>query len=54
MKVNIVTGTKITKIKRTIGAIKKMNPKGLILTPAVKILGSKNFERLEYRTRYKI
>jgi hypothetical protein len=38
MKVNIVTGTKITKIKRTIGAIKKMNPKGLILTPAVKIL----------------
>ncbi len=38
MKVNIVTGTKITRVKREIGAIKKMNQKGLILTPAIKIL----------------
>ncbi len=42
MKVNIVTGTKITKVKREIGAIKRMNQKGLILTPAIKILRTWN------------
>jgi hypothetical protein len=42
MKVNIVTGTKITRVKREIGAIKKMNQKGLILTPAIKILRTWN------------
>jgi hypothetical protein len=42
MKVKIVTGTKITRVKREIGAIKRMNQKGLILTPAVKILRNWN------------
>jgi hypothetical protein len=38
MKVKIITGTKINKIRRKIGTIKKMNQKGVILTPAVKVL----------------
>ncbi len=40
MKVNIVTGTKITRVRREIGAIKKMNQKGLIWTLAAKILST--------------
>ena len=38
MKVKIVTGTKITIVRREIGAIKKMNQKGLIWTSPAKIL----------------
>ena len=38
MKVNIVTGNKIIRVVREIGAIKRMNQKGLIWTPAAKIL----------------
>lgn len=42
MKVKIVTGTKITIVKREIGAIKRMNQKGLIWTTAAKILRTWN------------
>ena len=38
MKVKIITGTKITKVIRSIKAIKNMNKKGIILTPVVKVL----------------
>lgn len=38
MKVNIVTGTKINKLVGQMGAIKKMNQKGLIWTSPAKIL----------------
>ncbi len=40
MKVKIILGTKINKITREIGAIKRMNQKGLIWTPTAKILRS--------------
>jgi hypothetical protein len=40
MIVKIVTGTKINKITRKIGTIKKMNQKGLIWTFPAKILRS--------------
>jgi hypothetical protein len=38
MEVNIVDGTRITKVKRTLETIRRMNKKGVILPTVAKIL----------------